>query len=200
MNLKLGTVAAISASALALSACCTTGPYEETSPMTESSKDQKRETDNRTFVAPVNVQVEKDGSGGYTFVYSGPFADKEGNLDFSRGKAEGRSVLIQFNIAEDSVPGLQFRPKGRDAIWITRGSQEFSSKPQGPYREDLLEGRVRDQGKAQFRDFRTSKGGQELNVFNQNDDSGIYVYNLRFDLGDELVVHDPEIKNGGGHN
>ncbi|NWG72106.1 MAG: hypothetical protein HXY23_10930 [Parvularculaceae bacterium] len=132
------------------------------------------------------VLIASDGAGGFTFKYSAPFADADGNFDFTNPKIGDRSVTISFNIAEGSVAGLRFKPEGRDAMWIVDKRQVGDGSPKGPY-----EGR-------QFTNFSVSPDGQTLTVRDLNDDGLVYRYALRFTLDGKTVQHDPDVKNGEG--
>ncbi len=145
-------------------------------------------------VIPVaaEVSVSRDGSGQLQFKYDAPFADADGNFNFAEGAAAKASVNLSFRIVDDGGLGLKFRRDGRDAIWIVEKAQlenTGSTSPLGPY-----------EGK-QFRDFRVSADGKLLTLFDENSDGILYRYALRFDMGGEIVAHDPDTQNGtgGGH-
>ncbi|MDZ7629121.1 MAG: hypothetical protein U5J99_12045 [Parvularculaceae bacterium] len=140
--------------------------------------------------APIAVSAKltivETAPGVYDFKYDAPFADQDGNFDFSQKGALGSSVNMSFTIAEDSGLGLKFKPQGSDAIWIVdKKNVGPDGSPQGPYRGD------------QFRNFSVSPDGRTLNLFNQNDDGVLYRYGLRFDRGALTVVDDPDNQNGG---
>jgi hypothetical protein len=136
-----------------------------------------------------NLSISRDAAGVYDFKYDAPFADADGNFDFSKGEAYGRVVNLSFRITDDSGLGLKFKPDARDAMWIVeKANVGPDGSPQGPYR-----------GKQWF-NFRVSDDGRTLFVTDQNEDGVLYRYGLRFDLGSETVVDDPDANNGsGGH-
>jgi hypothetical protein len=125
------------------------------------------------------------------FKYDAPFADADGNFNFAEGEAAKASAKLTFTITDDGGLGLRFRRDGRDAIWIVEKAQlanSGSTSPLGPY-----------EGK-QFRDLSTAADGKTLTLFNENSDGLLYRYALRFDMGSEVVAHDPDMSNGmGGH-
>lgn len=138
-----------------------------------------------------DVAVTEDGAGGYKFAYDAPFFDAKGNFDFSQKGALYNKVTLSFTIADGSVPGLKFKPDGRDAMWIVekKNVDPATGSPRGPY-----------QGR-QFHSFAVSSDGLTLTVIDENNDGGLYRYGLRFDLGSATVVDDPDGTNGGtgGH-
>ncbi len=140
---------------------------------------------------PVNaaVTIAEDGSGGYVFSYKAPFADEQGNFDFSQKGAAFNTIKLTFTIADGSVPGIAFQPAATDAIWIVEKANvdATTGSPRGPYRGNV------------FSDFQLSADGRSLTVTNQNDDGVRYRYGLRFDLNGKLVIDDPDMGNGGGH-
>lgn len=138
---------------------------------------------------PAKLTITRDGSGVYDFKYDAPFADADGNFDFSKGEAYGKVVKLSFTIADDSGLGLTFKRDPRDAMWISdKKDVGADGSPQGPYRGQ------------QWFDFRVSDDGRTLFVTDQNDDGVLYRYGLRFDLGSTTVVDDPDANNGaGGH-
>lgn len=144
---------------------------------------------------PVNakVTISRDSADKLVFKYKAPFADEDGNFDFRQGEAAKASINLSFTIADDSGLGLRFRRDGRDAIWIVEKAalaDSQSTSPLGPF-----------EGK-QFRDFKVSTDGKTLTLVNENSDGVLYLYALRFDMGAEIVAHDPEMGNGngGGHD
>jgi hypothetical protein len=134
----------------------------------------------------VAIKVTGNASSGFTFDYAGDHFDTEGNFDFAVDALNGKSVKIDFAIAEDSVDGLRFKANGDDAFWIVEevvvGPQGC---PSGPY-----------QG-TQFKDCSTDAGGKRMHVTDINNDGKKYRYALRFDLDGETIMHDPEGSNGG---
>lgn len=132
------------------------------------------------------VLISSDGAGGYTFKYSAPFADADGNFDFRDPKVGDSAVTLTFRIEGGSVGGIRFKPEGRDAMWIADKRQTGEDSPKGPY-----------QGR-QFSGFSVGADGQTLTVQNLNNDGLVYRYALRFDLNGETVQHDPDVKNGEG--
>lgn len=144
----------------------------------------------KTIDVPAKLTITRDGSGVFDFKYDAPFADADGNFDFSKGEPYGRFVKLSFTISDDSGLGLKFKPAGADAIWIVEKKNVGpDGSPEGPYRGD------------QFRDFNVSADGKTLSLTDVNDDGVLYQYGLRFDLGGQTVVDDPEVNNGsgGGH-
>jgi hypothetical protein len=135
------------------------------------------------------LTITRDSAGIYDFKYDAPFADADGNFDFSKGEAYGKVVKLSFAIADDAGLGLTFKKDPRDAMWIVdKKNVGADGSPQGPFR-----------GKQWF-DFRVSDDGRTLFVTDQNDDGVLYRYGLRFDLGGQTVVDDPDANNGsGGH-
>lgn len=135
------------------------------------------------------VTIAEDGAGGYVFSYKAPFADEKGNFDFSQKGAAFNTIKLTFTIADGSVPGIKFQPQPADAMWIVEkvNVDEATGSPRGPYRGNV------------FSDFQLSADGQSLTVTDQNNDSVLYRYGLRFDLNGKLVVDDPDVGNGGGH-
>lgn len=131
------------------------------------------------------VTVTKDSSGKYNFSYSAPFADAEGNFDFTDAKAVDRIVTVTFSIADASLEGLKFKPTGSEAIWLIEKEKVGSGSPTGAY-----------QGR-EFYGFAVSEDGQKLTLSSLNNDKTVYRYALRFDLGGETIVHDPDWGNGG---
>ncbi|MFN0024621.1 MAG: hypothetical protein ACKVS5_12080 [Parvularculaceae bacterium] len=146
----------------------------------------------KTIPVDAKVSISRDSSGKLLFKYDAPYADADGNFDFAEGEAGKSSVTLSFTIVDDSGLGLRFRRDGRDAIWIVEKAllaNSGSTSPAGPY-----------EGK-QFRDFRVSADGKTLTVFDENSDGVLYRYALRFDMGSEVIAHDPDVGNGngGGH-
>lgn len=142
-----------------------------------------------SLAVDAKLTISRDSEGAFSFKYDAPFADASGNFDFSKGEPYGKVVKWSFTIADDSELGLKFKPEGANAIWIVdKKNVGPDGSPEGPY-----EGR-------QFRDFSVSADGKTLTLVNQNDDGVLYRYGLRFDLGSETVVDDPDANNGqGGH-
>jgi hypothetical protein len=139
---------------------------------------------------PVNVAltVAPSGDGTYQFRYEGPFFDERGNFDFSKPGALYQTIEITFTLSENSPPELRFKPTAEDAMWIV--DKRFvgpDGSPAGPYRGDVFYG------------FALSEDGRSLRVIDRNDDGVLYRYGLRFDLGAETVIDDPDGQNGGGH-
>ena len=134
------------------------------------------------------VRVAEDGAGGYAFSYSAPFFDERGNFDFSQEGAVKKSVTVTFKIADGSVPGLKFKPDGRDAMWIVdkKDVDPATGSPRGPYQGE------------QFSGFTVSEDGQTLIVIDKNNDGVLYRYGLRFDLDGGTVIDDPDGQNGAG--
>ncbi len=140
--------------------------------------------------APIAVNAKlsifEPAPGVYDFKYDAPFADQDGNFDFSQKGALGRRVNMSFTITDDSGLGVKFKPDGAQAIWIVdKKDVGADGSPQGPYNGD------------QFRNFAVSADGLTLSLFNQNDDGILYRYGLRFDRGSVTVVDDPDNQNGG---
>ena len=135
------------------------------------------------------LSITRDAAGIYDFKYDAPFADADGNFDFSKGEPYGKIVRLSFSIVDDGGLGLTFKPEARDAMWIVdKKNVGPDGSPQGPYRGQ------------QWTDFRVSENGRVLFVTDQNDDGVLYRYGLRFDLDGETVVDDPDANNGsGGH-
>ncbi len=135
------------------------------------------------------LSISRDAAGVYEFKYDAPFADADGNLDFSKGEPYGKVVKLSFTITDDSGLGLKFKPDARDAMWIVdKRNVGPDGSPEGPYRGQ------------QWFDFRVSDDGRTLFVTDQNDDGILYRYGLRFDLDSKTVVDDPDANNGsGGH-
>ncbi len=133
------------------------------------------------------VTIAGDASTGHTFTYAAPFADARGNFDFSGKGAHGKTIALTFTIDGASDPGLRFKADAREAIWIAEKANVDPStgSPSGPY-----------QGK-QFSDFKVSADGRSLTLTDTNDDGVLYRYGLRFDLGTQTVIDDPDINNGG---
>lgn len=146
-----------------------------------------------TIPVDAKVTISRDSAGKLVFKYKAPFADEDGNFDFRRGEAAKASIKLSFTIADDGGLGLKFRRNGRDAIWIVEKAalvDSQSTSPLGPY-----------EGK-QFRDFQVTPDGKTLTLFDENGDGVLYRYALRFDMGAEIVAHDPDVGNGhgGGHS
>ncbi len=155
---------------------------------------QGQATPSEPAAIPVDAKlsISRDGSGKLQFKYDAPFADADGNFNFADGAAAKASVNLSFHIVDDSGLGLTFRRDGRDAIWIVEKAllaDTGSTSPLGPY-----------QGR-QFRDFKVSGDGKTLTLLDENGDGVLYRYALRFDMGAEIVAHDPDVNNGtgGGH-
>ena len=167
-------LAFISAAALALGAC-------------EHYGAKAAERERMTVPVMADVTIEEDGAGGYSFSYKAPFADENGNFDFSQKGAAFNTIKLTFSIADGSVPGIKFKSDATDAIWIVEKENvdEATGSPRGPYRGQ------------QFYDFEVSEDGQSLTVIDQNDDGILYRYGLRFDLNGKTVVDDPDVGNGG---
>ena len=147
-------------------------------------------TKSKEIDVAAKLTVTRDGEGRFDFKYDAPFADADGNFDFSKGEPYGKFVNLSFTIADDSGLGLKFKPDGRDAIWIVdKKNVGADGSPEGPFRG------------TQFRDFKVSEDGRSLSLVDQNDDGVRYQYGLRFDMGAETVIDDPEVNNGqgGGH-
>jgi len=139
-----------------------------------------------TVNVPAQLAVTGDRASGFDFHYSAPFADEHGNFDFSQKGADGNIIKLSFTL-DGSVPGLRFKPDGREAMWIVeKENVGKDGSPTGPYRGQ------------QFLDFKVSDDGLTLEVTDLNDDGVLYRYGLRFDLDGETVVHDPDAQNGGG--
>jgi hypothetical protein len=148
-------------------------------------------TDRQTEIAvPAKLSITRGADGVFDFKYDAPFADSEGNFDFSKGDPYGKVVLLSFSIVDDMGLGLKFKPDGRDAMWIV--DKRFvgpDGSPEGPFRGQ------------QWTNFDVSADGRTLTVRNQNDDGILYRYGLRFDMGSETVIDDPDSQNGsGGHS
>lgn len=136
------------------------------------------------------LTITRDSAGVFDFKYDAPFADADGNFDFSKGEPYGKFIKLSFTISDDSGLGLKFKPEGQEAIWIVdKKNVGPDGSPEGPFRG------------TQFRDFKVSADGKTLSLMDQNDDGVLYRYGLRFDLGAETVVDDPDLNNGqgGGH-
>lgn len=147
-------------------------------------------TKSKEIAVDAKLTITEDGAGGFDFKYDAPFADAEGNFDFSKGEPYGKFVRLSFTISDDSGLGLKFKPDGREAIWIVDKKNVGSDgSPEGPFRG------------TQFRDFEVSADGKTLSLLDQNDDGVLYRYGLRFDMGSQTVVDDPDLNNGqgGGH-
>ncbi len=145
-------------------------------------------TERAVIPVDADLTISRDAAGNLKFKYNAPFSDEDGNFDFTKGEAEKASVILSFTIADDSGLGLLFRRDGRDAIWIvekTLLAYTGATSPQGPY-----------DGK-QFRDFKISADGKTLTLFDENSDGILYRYALRFNMGSEVVAHDPDVSNGG---
>jgi hypothetical protein len=137
---------------------------------------------------PASVKITPDGAGGFNFTYSSPFANANGDFDFTSDKFDG-GVILRFSIDGASVNGIKFKPNGRDAMWIAEAEQAGQDgSPQSPYRGD------------QFTNFAVDSSQMNLQVVDRNTDRKVYRYSLRFDLAGGTVVDDPEIKNGGDGN
>jgi len=143
----------------------------------------------RELATQVDVTIQPDGAGGYRFVHAGEFAQSNGDLDFSQGRARGRVMRIEFVIAEDSVAGATFKPVGDDAFWIVEKALAGpGGEPTGPYFGPTFPQTI------------THPGGKRLIVIDKNDDGKLYRYMLRFDLNGKLICDDPDMGNGGpGH-
>ncbi len=150
--------------------------------------------DSKEITVPAKLTITRDSAGAYDFKYDAPFADAEGNFDFSKDGAAGNAIRWSFVIVDDQGLGLKFKPQGADAIWIVdKKNVGKDGSPEGPYRG------------SQFQDFNVSEDGKVLSLTNLNNDGVLYRYGLRFDLGDETVVDDPDAQNGhssgsGGNN
>jgi|GEM_PF-3492321 len=143
---------------------------------------------------PITVGVKPNGKGGFDFTYTGRYFDPDGNWNFTRGDAQERHVLMQFHLS-DSVPaGLKFISPGEDAMYIVKKSS-LERKTDSPTRSFDPQENVDKKGRPEFSDFKTSEDGRTLTVLNLNNDGAVYRYNLRFRLGDDLVVHDPDGDN-----
>ncbi len=140
----------------------------------------------RELATQVDVTIQPDGNGGYRFVHEGEFAQANGDLDFSQGRARGRVMRVEFAITESSVAGATFKPVGDDAFWIVEKALAGpGGEPTGPYFGPTFTNAV------------THPGGKRLIVINKNDDGKLYRYMLRFDLDGETIVDDPDTTNGG---
>lgn len=138
---------------------------------------------------PAKLTITRDGDGVFDFKYDAPFADADGNFDFAKGEAAGKIVRLTFTIADDQGLGLKFKPEAADAIWIAdKKNVGPDGSPEGPFRG------------TQFQDLAVSADGRTLSLTNLNDDGVLYRYGLRFDLGSETVVDDPDMNNGQGGN
>jgi hypothetical protein len=93
---------------------------------------------------------------------------------------------MEFRIADGSVAGIKFKPRGKDAFWIV---EKAKAGPNGePEKFD---------GGAQFTSAATLEGGQRLQVISANTDGKLYRYSLVFDHNGKTVVDDPDTQNGG---
>lgn len=141
----------------------------------------------KEIAVPAKLTITRDGAGVFVFKYDAPFADADGNFDFSKTGAAGNVIRWSFVITDDQGLGLKFKPQGADAIWIVdKKNVGPDGSPEGPFRG------------TQFRDFEVSADGRTLFLMNLNDDGVLYRYGLRFDLGSETVVDDPDAQNGHG--
>jgi hypothetical protein len=142
----------------------------------------------KQIIADVAVKVTADGKGGHAFEYSGTYAQRNGDLDFSKGEARKHTVKIDFAIADGSVDGIKFKPNGANGFWIVEKIHVGPKGcPEGPYKGD------------QFKSVTTVAGGKRLHVIDTNDDGKLYRYMLRFDLNGKTIVDDPDTTNGGPH-
>jgi hypothetical protein len=136
---------------------------------------------------PAKLTITRDGAGVFDFKYDAPFSDADGNFDFSRDGAAGNVIRWSFTIVDDQGLDLKFKAKGTDAIWIVdKRNVGKDGSPEGPFRG------------TQFQSFSVSDDGKTLSLTNLNDDGVLYRYGLRFDLGGETVVDDPDAQNGTG--
>ena len=135
--------------------------------------------------AAAGVTVAADREGGFKFSYAGRYVDEEGNFDFSEGEVSKGPVMIRFSLV-DAPAGLTFKREGADAVWIVEKKEVGEESPKGPYQGE------------QFSRFQTSKNGRVLTIYNKNDDGVTYRYGLRFSLAGKTIMHDPDVKNGGG--
>ncbi len=141
---------------------------------------------------PAKLSVAEVSPGVFDFKYDAPFANADGDFDFSKGEALGKIINLSFTIVDDQGLGLKFKSEATDAIWIV--DKKFvgpDGSPEGPFRGD------------QFRDFKVSSDGRTLSLTNLNSDGVLYRYGLRFDRGAETVIDDPDQQNGthtGGNN
>jgi hypothetical protein len=145
------------------------------------------ELGSKEITVPAKLTITRDSTGAYDFRYDAPFADADGNFDFSKEGAAGNTIRWSFVIVDDQELGLKFKPQGADAIWIVdKKNVGKDGSPEGPYRG------------SQFQDFNVSEDGKVLSLTNLNNDGVLYRYGLRFDLGGETVVDDPDAQNGHG--
>ena len=149
-------------------------------------------TDDASAAVPVvaDVTIADDGAGGYSFAYKAPFFDEMGNFDFRQKGAAFNTIAMTFKIAPGSVEGIRFKEDPTDAIWIVEkvNVDESTGSPRGPYRGQ------------QFYDMAVSEDGQTLTLTDMNDDGVLYRYGLRFDLGGNTVIDDPDGQNSGPHD
>ncbi len=134
-----------------------------------------------------DVTVTNGADGNYAFEYKAPYADAEGNFDFSVREIGDSAVNLTFTIAEGSADGIKFMPEGADAIWIVEKAKVDNGSPTERYVGE------------QFHDFVVSGDGRQLSLTDDNNDGVLYRYALRFDLNGETVVHDPDTQNGPPH-
>jgi hypothetical protein len=141
----------------------------------------------KEIAVPAKLTITRDGAGVFDFKYDAPFADQDGNFDFSQKGAFGNRVNLSITIVDDQGLGLKFKPEASDAIWIVdKKNVGPDGSPQGPFRG------------TQFQNFAVSADGRTLSLTNLNDDGILYRYGLRFDLGADTVVDDPDMNNGKG--
>ena len=175
---------------------------------------------------PIDVTVKRDSSepGGFSFRYFGPYTNSNGDIDLTgntppfRKTADEKTnsdvtpptlgefadrqradevralslldireeiVKLQFRlVVEESVAGIRFLDQ-REAMYIDLARNlKPNESPTKPY-----EGRV-------FLDFNTSRNAEMFEVIDLNNDGQVYRYSLRFKLGSDFVVDDPETDNG----
>jgi len=149
--------------------------------------DEPEELGSKILTSPVSIQAKPDGDGGFKFKFAGRFVDKKGNLDFSRGAPKGKEIAIKFNLRGKTPENFVFRQDGRDAIFIIKQEDFLGGAKKSPFQGD------------QFSKFKVSQDGKTLIVYDLNNDSTTYVYQLNFLSSDKPVYYDPDIENGGEH-
>ncbi len=156
--------------------------------MVDSNRPTRPTIDANIRVSIKESDQTKTGKKSYEFAYAGDFVDKVGNIDLTVDGARKRAVRVRFEFDPSGAPGAKFLTPGDNAFWIAAHDELGADRcPKGPYKGN------------QFVGISTQGSGNSLSFTDKNDDGKVYRYALRFNIGGDTVIDDPEVRNGSDH-
>lgn len=157
--------------------------------------DEPEILEGKVLTSPVNIGVKEVGNGEFKFRFAGPFVDKDGNINLSKGLPKGKEIEIQFNL-QAAPKGFVFVKNPDDAFVVLEKSAFLKSGEKGPIDGPRTFDRDTQEERSVFSDAKENSDQTSLSLRDHNNDGVTYRYGLNFSFNGTPVSFDPDVKNG----